>query len=197
MERATGTKKSRESKKLSKEVSQRTASASALPLAALYADTEAKDQIGTAIQTTNAYLTLAWSKDLPKKVYVKEANQAKAISLALANIPEGVGSPVVYLKSSNDKLQISELPEFGKYELQIVMPSTDANRAAVEIFLGEYTDGHMEIPAEKISSLQRELKIEEAAVKPANNDSIALLKTAEGYLPVGIYIATKKKLEPI
>lgn len=195
-------KKNDQITKLTKEIQSRTAVVETLPIAILYSDAAASKPIATAIQTENAFLALAWTKDLPQKVFVRPlSSNEKPIEVSLVESPTAIGTPVVYRKGTTDKILLEALPEFGKYDLQLIVSSLD-DQESPKIYFGEYADGRFEIPAETIARLQRELRKPEDTISPAEEapiqqDSLAVLKTEKGYLPVAVYLAAQKELIPL
>ncbi len=185
-------------KKLSKEVELRTVKASALPAVVLYGDAEGTHPLADAVQTDKAILVLAWSHELPKTVYAKALDsQDKAVAYVLASVNAQVGTPAIYRQNATATLRIGELPEVGKYDLQLLVMPQPGDILSPTVYLGEYMDGHLEIPADKISALQNEIKGESAATAYFNGEAIVLIKTLEGYLPVAVYRSENKSLEPL
>ncbi len=185
-------------KQLGQDVQQRTAAISALPAVTLYSDAEAKHPLSIAVQNDQAALTLSWTTDLPKKVYARAINSNdKPIELTLASPAATIGSPVVYRQADKDVVRIGELPQFGKYDLQLLTITHVDHEPSAKVYLGEYTDGHLEIVSEKIVSLLKEIKNDKSIAPPMISEAIVLVKTSEGYTPVAIYRADAKLLEPL
>jgi len=170
--------------KLQAEVKQRTVPVAALPVVNLYADVDGQKLLGTAVESNGAYLTVAWDTVMPKELYVAPASHAQkttAVTLAMSNTTRG--APTVYVKGEKSKLQIATLPDLGKFDLQLVVPSaTDSN-----VYLGEYVDGHFHLPAEKLATAP-------VAAMPL---AIALMKVGDVYRPVGIYNSDSRLFEPL
>lgn len=175
-------KKTEALQKMSEGIKARTAQVSSLPVVELYADEAGKKPLAKAIQVKDAVLAAAWTADLPSKVYVQLKGDEKKTELTLAKTSAKLSEPVIYRQSSS-KLSAGDLPEFGKYDLQLVLLNNDP----VKVYLGEYADGHLEIPAKKAAALQKELTPEISPQPLSVDNAIALLKTADGYLPVGVY----------
>lgn len=191
-------KKNDKLKKLDVEIADRTVPLSALPVVVIYTDPEAKVPLATGVQSDQAILTLAWSADIPQKVYYRAiSSQEDPVAASLAAAPQNIDSPVIYRQDSKSLLRIGTLPEFGRYDLQLVMPSPVQEGKDVVHFLGEYIDGRFEIPSEKAVQLQQEIDIERKMTRLEIKDAIVLLKTADGYVPVAIYQSEQKLLEPI
>lgn len=184
--------------KLTKEVESRTASISTLPVALLYSDAEGKQPLASGVQTDGAFLTLSWSQNLPPKAYVKgSVDNETPIEVVLASEDATVGDPVIYRRNSKDQLHIGILPEFGTYDLQLLVPGAVDHSQSIEHYLGEFANGHFEIPIEKIAALQNDGAANHEMPVPAIKDAIVLLKTVEGYLPVAIYSGERKEIEPL
>lgn len=191
-------KKADKVKRITEEINQHTAKISALPVSVLYADSEGKQPLTTGVNTGKAVMTLAWTKDLPKKAYAKSSStNEKPVEVTLSSSSEGVGEPVVYLQDSEAKIRLGSLPDFGKYDLQMIVSGPVDQPEAVEHYLGESVDGHFEIPAEKLAALQREIELDKEIPSPVIKDAIVLLKTNDEYLPVAVYKADQKSLEPL
>ncbi len=173
--------------KLEKEIADRTVDASALQLVNLYADENATQFLMTGVKDEGAVLALAKDKNSPSKVYVRASNEtgpAKAYSVLFSESQPH--QPVVYAAEGVQKLKVGYLPDFGSFDLQLVVPAN--KQGETKIILGEYKDGHFSIPAVQLAKLKQEFQGPEERHEvqlPAN--SIALLKTATGYLPVGVY----------
>lgn len=191
-------KKEEKVKILSADVEKRTVPASSLPLVMLYADADVKEPLAIAVQSEKAVLAIAWDKEIPQKVYKKALNSTEKsteVFLKTADVEEG--EPVVYLEKGVETLPVGVLPEFGKYEVQIVVPSTDHEGPAYTVYLGDYTDGSLTIPAAKIAALKQELNSENKGEVPAIGEGFALAKSAGKYVPVAIYSSKQKLLEPL
>jgi YidC/Oxa1 family membrane protein insertase len=179
-------------KKLSEEVAQRTAVAEQLPLVTLYADAEGKKFLTTGVKSGKAILTLAWTSSLPKQVFSKKFDSQEPLQeFFLAGSSSINASPAIYRQKDEDLLRMSSLSEFGKYDLQVIIPQ---GAQKPDIYLGDYTDGHFFIPVEKVAQLKKEMR-EGAQPVPQIGNGIVLLKTAEGYLPVAIYNREQQVLE--
>lgn len=171
--------------KLEKEIAQRTSNEAALPLVDLYADDKASQFLSTGVEIQDAVLALVWDKTSPETVYVRkrhETGPAQAFKILFSESQPG--EPIVYVSQGVQKLQVGYLPDFGSFDLQLV----ESLKGEPKILLGEYKDGHFSIPAIKLVNLKREMTEPEnrrEITLPSN--AIVLLKTASGYLPVGVY----------
>lgn len=171
-------KEAQKEKRLQEEVAQRTAPTHALPLAQLYDNAQDQKPLAIGVFNHNSVLSLAWTSPLPPTIYIKtsESNELQAYHLTYQE--NELGTPVVYQAQKSDRLQMGTLPALGRYDLQLVeLPTQDLQ--AAKITLGEYTDGHFNIP------LSKDFLDQSKAYSPFQ--AIALLKTTQGYLPVGIY----------
>jgi len=193
-------KKEEKLKILTKDVQARTAKESDLPLVMLYADEKASQPLAVAVQTDKAVIVVAWSNNLPSTVYAKGLDSSeKPTEMSLASPKNSpTGEPVIFRqKGATEPLKIGDLPEFGKYDLQLVITAESGDALSSEIFLGEYTDGHLEIPAEKIAALKKELADEKKASIPIFKEALVLFKTGDTYLPVALYNGEAHLLEPL
>ncbi len=194
-------KKSEKLINFTKEVESKTASVAALPISVIYSDSEGTHQLTSGIKGNQTVLAFAWSEELPKTVYVGGPNEkTKFIPFELVQQPLSPGSLVVYRQSAGAMVNVTTLPEFGRYDLQLIVPSPigELGEEPTVVYLGDYTDGHLEIPANKIASLQKELgKGESQPPLLAIHDAFVLLKTAEGYLPAAILQSGHQEMIPL
>lgn len=176
-------------KKWEEEISQRTVSAEALPLAAIYADESADHFITSGILLQDQVLTLSWDANIPKKIYVLPPHSQTPLEYTLETQQPGLGGALLYQKKKGVALEIETLPGFGTYDLQLVSFHPHNAIAPVGITLGQYADGHFSLP---LSGLKQDLEI------PNHRFSaIALFKTTSGYVPVGFYNGYQGTLVPL
>jgi YidC/Oxa1 family membrane protein insertase len=191
-------KKEESLKKLTADTEKRTASPSSLPLAMLYADAEGHEELAVAVESQEGVLAIAWDQNLPAKVYKKSlAGKGNLVELALASQTVEKGEPVIYQEKEGALLPIAELPELGKYEVQIVVPTMKGEKPASEIYLGDYSDGGLSIPVLKINSLKQEIHEEGKEKALTIGEGIALIKSNGKYVPAAIYNKARKLLEPL
>lgn len=173
--------------KLSQDIIQRTSVAEALPLVNLYADEKATQFLTTGVAIQNTVLTLAWEKIPPDTVYVRKIEEEGSASAYKVLFSESQkGQPIAYGSDSSEKLQVGYLPDFGSFDLQLIELLPQQKEA--NIILGEYKDGNFSIPTLRLAKLKQEMIDPEKREEiPLPSNAIALLKTATGYLPVGIY----------
>jgi YidC/Oxa1 family membrane protein insertase len=172
--------------KLEKDISQKTIDAASLPIVKLYGDEKATQLLTTGVEVNGAVLALTWSEHVPDTIYIK----GKAAKLLYAE-PEK-NQPAIYAIDNAQKLNVGYLPDFGSFDLQLIQPRENLEAS---IILGEYKDGHFSIPAVRLTELKREMQaaeIRKETTLPSN--SIALLKTTTGFLPVGIYERTTNNI---
>lgn len=162
-------KKEQKIAKLTEEVAARTATPAKLPLVDVSVDPKATSHSTVAVKAGKVLLVLGTPSDetFPKTLY------AKGITYTLAGNTTQNPKVLVYRAKESDLGTIGELPDFGRYELQLIHGQ--------DVFLGDYVDGHLEIPAVTLSKLK-----EEPSEKHLET-SFAFVKTAQGYIPVGIY----------
>jgi YidC/Oxa1 family membrane protein insertase len=178
-------KKIQKRQELEREISERTAKRKDLPpIIEFYADPHNKNYLGSGIKFQDSILTLSWEKSLPNRIYTHGE------SFQMAYSPDDSGEPALYEKNPEAAIRIGNLPYFGHYELQIVSLSKFP-----QITLGEYIDGHFSIPVLELNKLIKDLG--ETPLIDYNeipHNSLVLMKTTEGYLPVAFYRQNTKSL---
>lgn len=180
------TKNLQSQQKLQKEIAQRTADVSTLPIVNLYADENATQFLTNGVEIQNAVLALLWDGTPPETVFIRKLHDSSAKSFKILFSESKKNGPLVYAKEGVKKLQAGYLPDFGSFDLQLVEPSF--NHEEPNVILGEYKDGHFSIPAQRLANLKKEMNEQEKRKEfslPSN--AIALMKTSAGFLPVGIY----------
>ncbi|WP_068466513.1 membrane protein insertase YidC [Candidatus Protochlamydia phocaeensis] len=180
--------KARQEERVKEEIGQRTANPDMLPLVKLYSDEQKQNFLAGGIADGDQILTLSWTDDLPSHIYALDSND-ELIAYTLIYHQPGVGAPALYGASSKEaaSMPIGHLPEFGRYDLQLVSFHPDA-RHPFGVTLGEYTDGHFSLPRHDLSFFNGHAK-----EHFPHYLAIALLKTNRGYLPVGLYEAEQQK----
>ncbi|CUI16425.1 inner membrane protein translocase component YidC [Candidatus Protochlamydia naegleriophila] len=172
------------SKKQAEDIRQRTATLDSLPLAAVYADASQQQRLTSGLLKQDLLLTLAWAEEAPSHIFVSTPQSDQAEEYTLVYQEPGVRAPVLYrLKGSSANLPVGSLPDFGRYELQLVA-FNDAD-FSTQVALGEYIDGHLAILNPEVLHLEN---------GSSGYAALALLKTPQGYLPVGLYDANDKAL---
>lgn len=172
-------------KRKHEEIAQRTAQLDSLPLANIYRDAHLQDLLAIGIINHENVLTLAWESSLPSSVYIQSPKTEEIQNYHLAFKGSEVGSPVIYQFNKNDQLEITELPQVGHFDLQLLSLNHEDPRKA-SVLLGEYTDGHFKLP------LPEAIKNQEIS-----SFAIALQKTVKGYLPVGLYDSLQNNFIPL
>jgi YidC/Oxa1 family membrane protein insertase len=181
-------KEAQKEKHLKEEIDQRIARPETLPIAKIYADAQRQDTLSSGIFNHNAILTFSGTSPLPPSVFIQVPGSAETQEYHLSYQQPGLGKPVIYQAKKTDRLQIGTLPPSGRYDLQLVdLNQKDSQK--IDIFLGEYSDGHFSVPLP--ASIK--VKPEEGASLPL----VALLKTAQGYLPVGFYDSAQHNFTPL
>jgi YidC/Oxa1 family membrane protein insertase len=166
-------KKATKDQKLVEEIEHRTAKLQDLPLVRIYADDNQTEFLTSGLLIQDQLLALAWTEELPQKVYATSIDSQKTQAYQLLHSQNGIGAPVFYGQKNGASLLIASLPDFGRYDVQVVhFQSSNPNHLA-DITLGEYKDGQLSLLGNGLSS--------------SHPYSIALFKTSEGYLPVGFY----------
>lgn len=185
---------------LIKDVGARQVPLSSLPVATLYADAEGNQEVAIGIKSEGAVLALSWMNHPPQTVYIS-SDAGKLIPLTLASEPKSLGDLIVYRESDKSALRIAELPDFGSYELQIIVPpSIESHVKNPVIYTADYIDGRLEIPEEKIAKLKYEIEnvlSHEAAPSLVIHEAFVLLKTPKGYLPAAFMHGPNKELDQL
>lgn len=188
-------KKTQKVAQLEADMAQKTVKPTQLPLAEIYADADLKDFLNTGALLDKTLVSPSWTTQPPPEVYVlKQGSNEKPIKMTLANAPRNIGEPVVYKSNGKASLRIGNLPEFGRYDLQMVTLNPKNKEAPFKISLGEYFDGLFSSAQEQIDKINKELNPEKPS--PAKNQAFSLvfMKSGNEYLPVGIYQPGNKAL---
>lgn len=170
---------------LQKTIAQKTVPASSLPLMNIYSDENATSLLTTGVEVEKAILAVQWDSAIPTVVYARKENSTEPTkSYKILFSDNAKGKPVVFAESEDQKLKVGYLPDFGTFDLQLV----EIKDHSPKVIFGEYKDGHFSIPSVRLAKLKQEITPPENRHDPElPQNSIALLKTSSGYLPVGIY----------
>ncbi len=166
---------------LKEEIRSKTAKIQDLPLVELLGDQGGYLTSGVKIQ--NSILTTTWTKDLPQTIQ----SNGETFQLAFSTLD----GPALYEKTKSDILNVGDLPYFGHFPLQLV--SFTPGIKTPQVHLGNYSDGTFSIPSLKVQELQKDLGEEVSKVELPRN-SIVLMSTPDGYLPVAIYQSKNQNL---
>lgn len=176
-------------KKLEEEIKYRTASLSELPLVDLYSTEEDSRFLSTAVKMGSTVLTLSWSEEAPKDVYVRDTKTAKNEKYHLASNQAGIGSPLLY-QSQKEMLSIPSLPSQGHFDLQLVSFVTSDSSFPATVTLGDFNDGSFSIPATY-------LKDKKISLNPGTYGAIILFKYRQNYVPVALYETARHQIVPL
>jgi YidC/Oxa1 family membrane protein insertase len=191
-------KKQETIKKLDADIEKRTAAPSALPIVELYADAAGTEKLAVAVETSEAVLAIAWDRQLPEKVYKKSLNNGKElVVMTLSTEVMEKDQPVIFKKDKESTLQIGNLSEFGRYEVQLVIPKNTKEGPAFDIYLGDYVDGSLNIPSIKKEALKRDVSEKLAESLPIIGEGFALVRSDNQYIPVAVYDSTQRMLETL
>lgn len=190
-EQQQSAKKQQLIKKIETEVVEKSVKPNTLPLVDLFADQAGQEFLTTAFKEKQILLTLSWNGAAPQKVFARPTASTEALEeYYLLSAPHAAGSPLLFHKGVPGKLTVGDLPDFGSYELQLVMlPSHDTQ---LTVTPASYTDGHFSVLLEKLNALKKE--VEPEAEISHLSPSLVLLKTAAGYLPVATYDPETKSI---
>lgn len=182
-------KKGKKIKNLEEEITQRSAKASELPLVEIYADPNNKQFLSIGVLDENTVLTLSWDAKPPQRIYAKPLQSTQpSKEYYVMYEPKSIGSPLLYRHGPPAPLRIGSLPDFGKYELQIISLYPTHKEKPYFITPADYTDSHLTVPIEELRKLKGEIEKKEALLpERVLEDGIILFKTTQGYLPVAIY----------
>src|SRR5262249_3423821 len=137
----------------------------------------------------NTVLTLSWDKSPPQKVYAKPLHSTHpSQEYYVMYEPKTIGGPLLYRHGLATPLRIASLPDFGKYDLQIVSLYPTRKEQPYFGTVGDYTDSPLTIPIEELRKMKGEIeKTEPLLPERILEDGIILFKTPSGYLPVAVY----------
>lgn len=170
---------------LEEAITQHTAKLSDLPVASVFLDADGKQWASEGVISGDNIIVLSWNKEMPETVYAGEDRKA----YHLYQQPGDVETPVHYQSDKKSTLTIVPLPEFGTFDLQLVVPFAHADEKA-EVVLGEYVDGHFAIPRDRVL----QLKGEKSSAKTVRLNALALIKSNNQFVPVGVFNAKTQNL---
>jgi YidC/Oxa1 family membrane protein insertase len=177
-------------KRLEEDIVQRTASFSSLPIASAYEDVDQQHFLTAGVLLHNQLLTLSWTEHVPQKVFIQTTESEQPKEFQLVYQQPGLGSVVIYQAQNSELIPTTSLPEFGRYDLQLISFHPLDNQHPLGISLGQYTDGHFSLPRNGLTETKT------ADGKILRYLAIALLKIKDNYVPVGFYDPHKKQLIP-
>jgi YidC/Oxa1 family membrane protein insertase len=182
-------KKTKKIKQLEEDITQRSAKASDLPLVEIYADPSNQQFLTMGVLDENTVLTLSWDNKPPQKIYAKPLQSSQpSQEYYVTYEPKSLGEPILYRQGLPGPLRIGTLPDFGKYDLQIISLYPTHKEKPYSITVADYTDSHLTVPIEELRKLKNELDKKEPLLPERQlEDGIILFKTSSGYLPVAIY----------
>lgn len=183
-------KKAQKNQQFAAELAQRTASPSSLPLSQIYADEEKQHFLTSGIQIQDQILTLSWSQDLPQQIFAQPADSDKTQAYSLKYHQPGLGAIALYSSDSQASLPVSRIPDFGRYDLQLV--SFHPDDPSILVTLGEVIDGHFSV-VQSTTPLQPTT----TGANAPRYTAIALFQVDQNYLPVGFYNPHENKLVSI
>lgn len=189
-------KKTKQLALLEQQIAADTAKVDTLPIVKLYADAEGKQLLTSAIASKRSVITLNALKSAPKVVYIKKEDAYLPLNLQSNDL--SVNAPLVYAENNSPPITIADLPDIGKSELQLVR--FDPSDSSVQIELAELNDGSITLIHEVIEKLKNEISESQVVsadsappVTKPKNSGIFLLETAEGFLPLAIYLEDQHK----
>lgn len=179
---------------LETDISERTAKASALPLVSIYADAQGTDFLTSGLLDKEHIITLSWLEDpalpIPSKIFARPSGTtSEPHEYELLNHPQSLDDPIIYRRGTAGGLLIADLPDFGKFDLQVVTPFPSDKTNPFRITVADYIDGHFSLPAHILHTLSEatESKTEYQFTESIRNPGLVVYKTEQGYLPLAIY----------
>lgn len=171
-------KKIAQENRLNEEIALRTASVQQLPVIRFYADPEKTTVLNSGVEIDGNLLTLSWQdKEAPSKVFA-ENKEGQLETYEIVYQKKESGQPLLYRSTKSQlPLKAAVVPDFGQYDVQLVNFS---NQMSPKVTLGEYIDGQFMLH-------ERDLKNESESRGAGEYTAIALFKTPQGFLPVGLY----------
>lgn len=185
---------------LRQDIQRRTAPQNSLPIANFYGDAGKSDFLGAGVIIGKNLLTLSWNKDLPSHVYAASVDgQEETMAFELAYHTDELGSPALYMQEKQNPLLISSLPDFGIFDLQIITINFHDIKHPYGITLGQYADGHFSLPQSALAPTPENESLWDQIIGDNLHKytGITLIKTTDGYLPVGFYDPARKALVEI
>lgn len=177
-------KQEKKQQELTQQVAAKTAKIEDIPSVKIFADESESQFLSTGIVSENAVVTIKNKAPLPQTVYIDK----KPYLLTFEQ--PGDSGVVIYSVDGKTPLTIAELPDFGHYDLQLV-----TSGQSPQIYLGDYTDGHFNIPAEQIAALKRP-PLEEKPLPPLfHENGLIVIKVKDKYLPTAAYLTTQHRVE--
>jgi len=159
-------KKEQQQLQLEVDIVNRTAPIDQLPLMEIYTNTSSEHIQSYGVYSDNAIITLSWNAEQPQKIsFRKKGTQEKLRNATLSSDTTVVGSPAIYRETAEGTITAAHLPDSGHFDLQLITMSPSAG-----VFLGEYTNGKFRIP-----------------LTAPTGDAIAMKKSGDTFMPVGIY----------
>jgi YidC/Oxa1 family membrane protein insertase len=183
-------------KQLEADIAQHSTNSSQLPLVEIYADAGKTQFLTSGVLDENNVITLAWDDHPPQNIFARPINSSKTPQeYYITYASNYAGGPIVYRKGLPSPLLIGNLPDFGKFDLQLVSLSPFHKEKPYFITIANYTDGHFTIPLEVLNKLKSEAAGEGiSSLEKDIQDGVLLLNTAKGYLPVAVYDSKSKSV---
>jgi len=186
------TKKKQQIKLLESEISANNVKPENLKLYTAFTDEKAEKPVTSGVFKDGSLLIISWTDNLPETLYVRPQNsQETPQQLKLTFNPKAIDSPAVYQLSGKAPILIGNIPDIGNFELQAVIFGD--NRIDAQTSVAEYHDGLVTLAKDRLETLKQEIGKEQLVKAPApKGDVILLMKSDDGYLPVGIFNRSDK-----
>lgn len=181
-------KRNQKISQLEDEITKRAIPQNQLPLVELYGDEKGIHFLNSGTLEGNTILTLSWDEHPPQKVFSKKAGSSETLDEYYLMYPsQVVGGPLLYHKGLPGKMIIGDLPDFGKYDLQVVFLYPGNKKSSFKISPGDYIDGHFSLLFKQLQKLKKEKESDASTKEEPIPPGIVLLKGDKDYLPVAIY----------
>ncbi len=181
---------------LERDIVQKSKKSPHLPLVEIFADANGAQLLTAGILDENNVITLTWNDTPPQKIFARSENSTNPPEeYYVTYISNTVGGLLVYRKGLPSPLLIGNLPDFGKYDLQLISLTSSDKTKPYFITVADYTDGHFEIPLDQLNRLKNDVS-ENLVSQPESmvQNGLILLNTPKGYLPVGVYDSKTKSI---
>ncbi len=181
---------------LQEKIDEETAINSELPIEAFYADEEGTTLLANGLHIGDAIYTTSWTANSPSTVYIpaKDSTQpAKKFTLTLD--AKKIGDFLLYRQNPKEPLLLGDLPDVGTEDVQIIVLDNIDQNTQPSIYLAEYANNILSISDDKQELLKQKLDPNHQP-KSLAHTGIAVVKSGEHYLPVGVYYGAKKTFTP-
>ncbi len=168
-----------QSKTLTEEIQKESVPLKNLPLVDVYSAETGGELLVTGVLSGDALI----AQTSQKTVYVRPFGTEEPLKQAQLITSQGTPYFSLYSLKEGGTLLIGDLPTFGQYDLQLLMPKPAIATPA------DYLDGHFSPLQEKLNQVKTRLNQKKDFVVQSG---LVLMKGDTGYLPVGVFDADSK-----